>query len=336
MGFLLDIIRDGHRREGMARPALTSPPPEVPSLRPEPGSGIEMPEAADARPASTAPPGGGSAAPIALRASALSDGPHADTPSPPTVVPTAPAALADSRRGDGEPGAGTASETVGTSPGRDSVGAPADAFPVEPSPIAPDPIAGPPRAYPPGPEQREAAGDPHLSPARRAEPPRQAPHGEGPARRSRQSAPGAPEAESTHPGLHAQIRTTTPPHARGEDSAAVEEASSGSAVAPTAVRLAEPGRLSPAPGFGAAPETTVAPVAVRYAGREPTGGGPSGVVPPAPIRRTSPSPSREPEGSRVQIGQVDVIVEAPPQPAPTPSSRLTATNLASRLYLRSV
>ena len=49
------------------------------------------------------------------------------------------------------------------------------------------------------------------------------------------------------------------------------------------------------------------------------------------------SPAREPEqsGPRVHIGQVDVIVQAPKE-LPRPRERKASSNLASRLYLRSV
>ena len=56
-----------------------------------------------------------------------------------------------------------------------------------------------------------------------------------------------------------------------------------------------------------------------------------------PGRASAGSPAREPEesGPRVHIGQVDVIVQAPQEP-PRPRERKTSSNLASRLYLRSV
>jgi len=45
-------------------------------------------------------------------------------------------------------------------------------------------------------------------------------------------------------------------------------------------------------------------------------------------------PSSEPEGPRVQIGQVDVVVQAPPEPRPASKPTPQPAGLASRLYLR--
>lgn len=49
---------------------------------------------------------------------------------------------------------------------------------------------------------------------------------------------------------------------------------------------------------------------------------------------TRQRPSREPEGPRVHIGQVDVLVQAPPEPRTASKPERRSTGLTSRLYLR--
>jgi len=59
-------------------------------------------------------------------------------------------------------------------------------------------------------------------------------------------------------------------------------------------------------------------------------GGEAGAAGPGTRQR----PSREPEGPRVHIGQVDVLVQAPPEPRTASKPERKPTGLTSRLYLR--
>ena len=65
---------------------------------------------------------------------------------------------------------------------------------------------------------------------------------------------------------------------------------------------------------------------------------PPRALPPVREREAGPGthrrPSREPEGPRVHIGQVDVTIQAPPERRTAPKPERQPTGLTSRLYLR--
>lgn len=123
-------------------------------------------------------------------------------------------------------------------------------------------------------------------------------------------------------------------HSDGSESSSRSEmttrARSGARQAGTHPVIAEPHPASLPLGSGYSPAATSPPGASTEAASQPRTPPPGRGPMPEDVRQPR---AAAPEPPRVHIGQVDVVVNAPPEPRPSRQAR-QAAGLASRLYLR--